>query len=255
MTTYARSCVGVLGGSTLAEALTVRDAVSLLEGLRDKHLSPKTIAVYYQAFRRMLALNDVDTVRWPKAPTPPRKTREAMTTDDLEALIEWLRTNGYAATADLGVILRGTGARVSIEGLSGTACRVLERGQLPSPSGDGQAYLVVSITGKGGHERTIPVVDEAAVALFDDPVRMAALMGVSYKVHLKRWNYAVKALGITTKKPTPHSVRHFYANDAYRKSGGDLIMVQELLGHTDPATTAKYLGVGLSAKARALAND
>jgi integrase len=248
MVTYARRCVEIVGGSAEAGSLGVSDAVRLLGSLRDQRLSAKTVSVYYSAFRRMLALNGVDTLRWPKAPTPPRKTREPMKGDDLDALIEWL-DGRYRETGDLARLLRGTGARVAVEGLD--TCGGL---RWEPPTDETPSYGVLHVTGKGGHQRSLPVVDTEAVAVLSDQARMVALQGTSYAVHLKRWGYAVKALGISTKLPTPHSVRHYYATEAYRKSGGNLVMVQELLGHSDPATTARYLGVDMSDKARALAN-
>jgi integrase/recombinase XerC len=37
-----------------------------------------------------------------------------------------------------------------------------------------------------------------------------------------------------------HQLRHTFATEVYRRSGGDLRMTQELLGHSSPSTTAIY---------------
>lgn len=42
------------------------------------------------------------------------------------------------------------------------------------------------------------------------------------------------------KNIAPHSARKVYAVDFYKKSGGDLQRVKELLNHTDEAVTALY---------------
>lgn len=52
----------------------------------------------------------------------------------------------------------------------------------------------------------------------------------------KRMNRYLKGLGITA---TAHQLRHMFATEVYRLSR-DLRLTQELLGHSDPATTAIY---------------
>ncbi len=37
-----------------------------------------------------------------------------------------------------------------------------------------------------------------------------------------------------------HSLRHRFATQLYQRSGGDLRMTQDMLGHASPATTAIY---------------
>ena len=37
-----------------------------------------------------------------------------------------------------------------------------------------------------------------------------------------------------------HQLRHWFATEVYEKSGNDLRLTQELLGHASPATTAIY---------------
>jgi len=242
MVTFAGRCVGLLGGDFKVSSLTATDGVRLLAKLRKEGLSAKTAGVYYGAFRRMLTLNRVSTVDWPKAPTPERKTREALSHDNIDRLHATLTRDGHRSTADLVVLIRGTGARCSVEALSRSALSLHE----------GQSYDTLTITGKGGHERTIPVVDPACRALLGDVARMEALRALPYRTHLRRWNAGIKALGITSKLPTPHAVRHSYAMEALRLSQGNLVMVQELLGHSDPKTTSQYLRVDLGEKAKAL---
>lgn len=75
-----------------------------------------------------------------------------------------------------------------------------------------------------------------------------------YKTHLKRWNVVRGRLNLKGLA-TPHSLRHKYATEALDRSGGNLRLVQELLGHSNPATTAIYTHVGLDAKVRATMKD
>jgi integrase/recombinase XerD len=147
-----------------------------------------------------------------------------MAEDDLLRLIAWFDREGYPETADLARLLRGTGLRVNVEALSRTALTLIE----------GAEYDTLRVIGKGGHERTVPLVDPAVRELLRDPVRLKAMRG------------------ITSKLPSPHSVRHYYATRALSKSGGNLVMVQELLGHASPTVTSRYLTVNVADKARAL---
>lgn len=257
MLSMARAGVFHFGASTKCVSLGPSQGVSLLKFLRDdRKLSPKSAASYYGAFRRMLALSGFQTPDWPKPPTVPRvKAREAMRGDDLKGLIEWLDTHGHPATADLARVLRGTGMRVNVEGLAtrrsgasangyeGRGFEVIERTA---------TYLAIRITGKGGHERLIPVVDPEAIAVMTSEERLGVVQKVSYRTHLKRWNQGVKALGITTRLATPHAVRHTYGGERLKETGGNLSLVQELLGHASPTTTAGYLSTSLGDKARAL---
>lgn len=250
MLSMAGAGVSHLGASTPCVSLGPSQGVSLLKFLRDtRKLSPKSAASYYGAFRRLLALSGFMTPDWPKAPTPPRvKAREAMLADDLGALIAWLADAGHADTADLARLLRGTGMRVSAEGLAqgyeGRGFEVVEQAA---------TYLAIRITGKGGHERLIPVVDPDAIAVILSTERLGAVQRVSYRTHLKRWNAGVKALGITTRLATPHSVRHTYGGERLKETGGNLSLVQELMGHASPTTTAGYLSTSLVDKAAAIA--
>jgi integrase len=254
MTTFAAACVNHLGEARELKTLETKDGVALLDYLRNsRRLAPKSVVAYYGAFRRMLALAGIATTAWPKAPTPPRRTRDPMSVDDLAKLIRWLdnqrprystgNQRDWKSTADLARLIRGTGLRVNIEALT--------EGRLTVTPG-GPDYTILHVTGKGDNERELPVVDAEARAVLFDLARMKALRETPYRTHLDRWKKGVKELGITSRLATPHSVRHSYASDALDKSGGNLSMVQELLGHADPATTARYLQTDLAAKARAL---
>lgn len=249
MLSMAGAGVSHFGAATKLATLGPSQGVSLLNYLRNtRKLSPKSAASYYGAFRRMLALSGFMTPDWPKAPTPPRvKAREAMLADDLGALIARLDAEGHRDTADLARLLRGTGMRVSAEGLAqgyeGRGFEVVERAA---------TYLAIRITGKGGHERLIPVVDPDAIAVILSDDRLGAVQKVSYRTHLKRWNAGVKALGITTRLATPHSVRHTYGGERLKETGGNLSLVQELMGHASPTTTAGYLQTSLGDKAKVL---
>lgn len=250
MDTMANRAGVALGLTKNLQSITAGDGVALLAKLRGEGLSPKTVESYYQALRRALTLSGVSTALWPSAPSPPRKTRDALQAGDLDKLIAWFQTHkparskaaDYMATADLAILLRATGMRVNIEALAVDRLTVTLGGP----------YDTLHVRGKGDHERVIPVVDTMGRALLRDESRLKGLRSITYNAHLKRWRKAVAALGISSRLPTPHAVRHSYATDALDKSGGNLVMVQELLGHADTSTTARYLHNDITATAKAL---
>ena len=224
-----RAKVGVdeLGGHLPLSSLTAAHGALLLTGLRKRGLSKSSAAGYYAAFRRMLALAGVSTVTWPGAGPVPRRVREPLSEEDMDRLQSWFIRQGYSGTGMLLMALRATGLRVEVEALSPGAV-------WPLPT-------AILVRGKGGHERIVPVADEAIVGAW-----LKAARKVPYATHMERWTRAVRELGITSKRPTPHAVRHAFATRAWNKSK-DLKVVQELLGHADISTTAGYIGVDLAA--------
>lgn len=95
------------------------------------------------------------------------------------------------------------------------------------------------VTGKGGRTRIVPVhprldpyLDFADYA-FPSPVRAG---------HVCSDYVATRVEGALGGGWTTHSLRHRFATCAYRATH-DLRSVQQLLGHSSPTTTARYVGV------------
>lgn len=233
MMSQARKCIAMCGGDeVVADTLGPREAVILLDALQRAGLSPLSVATAYRVFRRMLALVGIVTTTWPAAPKPPRKkAREAISEPDFDRLVEWMDASKFQETADLAVLMFNTGLRISIEALGETSLQYV----------DGDTYGTLTVRGKGGHERVLPVVDNRCRQILNDPLRLDAMRSLPSRTHSRRWNAAVAAVGITSRKPTPHAARHGFATNVYAKSGGNLALVQELLGHSDPQTTARYV--------------
>jgi len=103
----------------------------------------------------------------------------------------------------------------------------------------------IRVTGKGGRVRLVPIHPELHEALqaqirrvwpseYVFPGRFPGThIGVYYV-----WEHIKAATGGTP----PHHLRHRFATRAYR-IGNDLRAVQELLGHSSPMTTARYVEV------------
>lgn len=244
MTVQATKAGEVMGLGMDIHKVTPTDAVRVLKGLRDRGLAPKSVEAYYTALKRVFTLSEVSVARWPSAPKPPRKPRDELPQGDIDLVIAQLDASGWGDTGDLGRVMRATGLRVNIEALSASALKYTHK--------EADTYGLLTVTGKGGHMRTIPVVDPLGMAVLGDPERLAAVRTKSYSTHLRRWNRAVKACGVKSRLATPHAMRHSYGSQAHRLSGGNLVMAQELLGHADASTTATYLHSSLAEKAKAL---
>jgi len=120
---------------------------------------------------------------------------------------------------------------------------------------------VLTVKGKGGRERLVPLNDSARKALaehFSVLDREAAETGpfspwmfpsgASGTQHLTRQRFGqeLKALalaaGIEPSRVSPHVLRHAFASHLLER-GADLRAVQQLLGHADISTTQIYTHV------------
>lgn len=144
-------------------------------------------------------------------------------------------------------LLAATGLRVSeLVGLSYRAAL----------SGDG----FLTIKGKGGRERMVPMSDRAHGFLMQyvkalrsisegEPKHLFPSHGA--KGMLTRQHFALelkglaRAAGLDADKVSPHVLRHVFASDLL-SHGADLRAVQQMLGHADISTTQIYTHVQAS---------
>jgi integrase/recombinase XerD len=150
-----------------------------------------------------------------------------------------------------------------------TGLRVSELVGLPRGVMANTAPLI-SIKGKGGRERLVPVPEPARRALSayrtlleteypgvaESPWLFPA---ASASGHLTRQAFArdlkscAAAAGLEAVRVSPHVLRHAFASHLLQ-NGADLRIVQELLGHADIATTEIYTHL-IDARMKALVRD
>ena len=148
-----------------------------------------------------------------------------------------------------------------IEMLYGSGLRATELVSLPLAAVPRDAPFL-SITGKGGQQRMVPVSGRARQALsrwlavcepggkFLFPSRGKHLTRVRLFQLLK--DLAARA-GLDPRKVSPHVLRHAFATHLL-EGGADLRVLQTLLGHADIATTQIYTHVD-AARLVALVNE
>ncbi len=106
----------------------------------------------------------------------------------------------------------------------------------------------VRVKGKGGKERVVPIAKTAVLAVDqylntrsdDNPALFLSARGkridrITIWKQIKR--YAQKAE--ITKPISPHTLRHSFATHLL-ENGADLRVIQEMLGHSNIATTDRY---------------
>lgn len=247
---------GHLGGEpTLADlaALEPQDLRGYLahrrgEGLSDRSVMRALAAIraYFQWLERRCGVANarIKLVRGPRLrATLPRPVSET----DARAMLDIAAGDdaqgaGWIAVRDAAVLtlLYAAGLRIS-EALS------LKGGDLPLPR-------TLRITGKGGKERIVPILDVAREAVDryaalcpftldkDAPLFRGARGGeLSPRIIQER----VAQLRVRLSLPestTPHALRHAFATHLLAH-GGDLRVIQELLGHESLSTTQKYADV------------
>ena len=114
----------------------------------------------------------------------------------------------------------------------------LRRAEIARVHSDDVDGLAITVTGKGGVRRRVPIHPMLAG-------RLARINGWAFPSPRRPGehvtpDYVSDRLGRVMPAPyTPHSLRHYFATAAYRGTH-NLRAVQQLLGHASPTTTALY---------------
>jgi integrase/recombinase XerC len=238
----------------------------LASQLHAKGLNPRSIARKLSSWRGFfnwlsgqttLASNPVDGVKAPKRSKPLPK---ALAADDAVHLVSKAHPGKDPDSASqlcnraMFELLYSSGLRVSeLVGLDARYSQ--EAGHVSSGWIDFDAGEV-TVTGKGGKMRSVPIGKPAMQALADWVAALPALLKsdaggdrfalfltdrgkrMSPRVVQTRLKAHAQALGIPADVH-PHVLRHSFASHVLQSSG-DLRAVQEMLGHASIAATQVY---------------
>jgi integrase/recombinase XerC len=219
------------------------------DGLESRSLLRALAAIRnFMKFLEKKGLAKIDFFGGVRAPKKPRGLPKALTVKDARDLIDPEMRAGEARApwviardAAVLALLYGAGMRIS-EALS------ISRAEAPVGPVDR-----VTITGKGGKTRTLPVIEPVRRAIEDyveicpynlagGPLFVGARGGqLSPRIVQLAVERLRGALGLPDSA-TPHALRHSFATHLLGR-GGDLRTIQELLGHASLSTTQIYTAV------------
>jgi integrase/recombinase XerD len=252
--------IGFLKGATLITAM--REPIEkFLASLAKEGKSPQTMARKLSALRQLFQFlynegerkdNPTATLQTPKL---GKRLPKTLTVEDIALLLKTAADDDSPKGIRLQAMLElmyGAGLRVSeLVTLKLSALQV----KLGTKQVDVEFLL---IRGKGNKERLIPVNARARLALskyleireqFAPDKNSPWLFPYARaKGYLTRQQFGVmlKELAVKTTidpaKLSPHCLRHSFASHLL-EGGADLRVIQELLGHSDIATTQVYTHV------------
>ena len=237
----------------------------------------------YMAFLRTTGIVDADPTEQIKAPSKASRLPRVLTQGEITDLLDRppaprqsgraLRGNGRGSesvSAGKGRQRDGCGGdavgsqdadrsvesecwaaqdQAVLELLYSSGLRVAELCSMEDRSWNRRRY-VLTVLGKGSKERIVPIGEPAAVALavWIDEAR-PKLLEASETMFVNRRRRPLgprdvrRILDRRSSRPThPHALRHTFATHLL-DGGADLRVVQELLGHSDLATTQRYTHV------------
>lgn len=205
-------------------------------------LSPKSLQRRLSACRSFygwllkqgrVAANPAAGIRGPKA---PRKLPQVLDPDEAQALVE------VPTDAPLGLRDRALLELFYSSGLRLSELCALRWRDLDLSEG------LVTVLGKGGRQRSVPVGSHARRALAEwradsaGAAEAPVFPGRNGPITPRAVQYRLRQLAQRQglfKRVHPHLLRHSFASHVL-ESSGDLRGVQELLGHADIATTQIY---------------
>jgi site-specific recombinase XerD len=234
------------------DLVSARDVLQYLQHLREDRGNGdsavnRAVVVLRRFYRAMVAMgyldHKADPLRgFPTIRAAPRKLPVCLTQDQVSRLLAQPKSDTVIGLRDraLLALLYGTGIRAS-------ECATLRSGQVDL------AQLTITVRGKGGHERVVPLNPQLAEVLRAyAQVRGPALptapffrsrfgrplsRGAVYE-RVRTWGQRSR-VGIPL---SPHRMRHTFATHLVR-AGVGLVTIRDLLGHRQITSTQIYLHV------------
>ncbi len=252
-----------------AEAAGAKDIQAYLHRISADGLAAASRARRLSAIRQLYkflaaeGLVDADPAAGLSGPKRERPLPRTLSVTEVDRLIETAKASCDGLEGR--TLFRALRFHCLLEVLYASGMRVTELVSLPRSVLRGDPR-VLTIKGKGGRERLVPLNPEARAALdnylavsgrFDNSQWLFAAK--SAEGHVTRQGFAqdLKAAagqaGLDPERVSPHVLRHAFASHLLDR-GADLRAVQQLLGHADISTTEIYTHV-LEERLKKLVNE
>jgi len=234
------------------DRIAVRDVLEYVQHLRnERHNGPSAVnrhvVILKSFYRAIVAMGHLEAsanpmVGFPSIKGAPKKLPVVLSTDEIEQLL---------ATPDTDTVL-GLRDRAILSLLYGTGIRATECASLRVSDVDFEG-MMVTVTGKGGHQRTVPL-NERVVAALEIYARARGAALPTAPFFRSRRSRAMSrgavyervrtlaARGGIRKTVSPHRLRHTFATHLV-KAGVGLVTIRDLLGHRLITSTQIYLHV------------
>jgi site-specific recombinase XerD len=234
------------------DALAAREVLEYLEHLRRARGNGaaavnRTVTILRSFYRAIVAMGHLEPqanplVGFPKIKAAARKLPITLDTEEVQRVLAASRADTIVGIRDRAIValLYGSGIRAS-------ECAGLREGRVQLRA------LTITVRGKGGYERTIPLNEEVAAYLREYiQVRGPQLPGAPFfrsrrgKALSRGTLYErIRTLGRRARLPkplSPHRLRHTFASHLVRE-GINLVTIRDLLGHRQISSTQIYLHV------------
>jgi integrase/recombinase XerD len=234
------------------DALAARDVLAYLEHLRTVRRNGdsavnRAVVILRRFYRAMVAMGHLDyranpLSGFPSIKAAPRKLPVTLSTEQVRRLLAEPKPDTVIGLRDRAILalLYGTGIRAS-------ECASLRNGQVDL------VQLTITVKGKGGHERAIPLNPQLAEVLriyaeargpalptapfFRSRFGRLLSRGSIYE-RVRTWGQRSR-VGFPL---SPHRLRHTFATHLVR-AGVGLVTIRDLLGHRLITSTQVYLHV------------
>jgi integrase/recombinase XerD len=261
------------GAKRAIASATTEDVRAYLRRLSGKGFAAASVARRLSAIRQLYRFlyaegrRGDDPAAIVEGPKRGRSLPKVLTIDEVDRLLAAAR-DARQAGQPIGEQTRAVRLNCLLELVYATGLRVSELVALPVSAAERSARML-TVRGKGGKERLVPLNDAAKRAMTEYRALLAEagreaqskwlFPSFGESGHLTRQHFAreLKALaaaaGLRADKVSPHVLRHAFASHLLH-NGADLRVVQTLLGHADISTTQIYTHV-LEERLKSLVRD